>query len=115
VLQGCRCGPLLVDIGLAFRSSTSRDLDVLQRYYDTHENRVPSLVEGLRNLNTELTLALDRHHTIGHTFFMAPVMTTGALLNVWRVDGGRVRRGRLGHWAARSSPITPIKKVRGAA
>jgi 5-methylcytosine-specific restriction protein B len=60
------------------------DLEALQRYYETRENRIDSLVEGLATLNAELTAALDRHHTIGHTFFMAPVMTTERLLSVWR-------------------------------
>jgi 5-methylcytosine-specific restriction endonuclease McrBC GTP-binding regulatory subunit McrB len=60
------------------------DLEALQRYYETHENRIQSLFEGLGTLNAELTIALDRHHTIGHTFFMAPMMTSEVLLNVWR-------------------------------
>ena len=56
------------------------DLDALQRDYDTRENRVDSLFDGLATLNTELTVALNRHHTIGHTFFMTPTMTTEVLL-----------------------------------
>jgi hypothetical protein len=31
-----------------------------------------------------LTEQLDRHHTIGHTFFMASPMTDGQLQHVWR-------------------------------
>jgi 5-methylcytosine-specific restriction enzyme B len=60
------------------------DYDALERFYETRENHVDSLVDGLKELNQELTVALDRHHTIGHTFFMRRVMTTEELLNVWR-------------------------------
>jgi 5-methylcytosine-specific restriction protein B len=60
------------------------DAEALTRYFTTRENRVPSLVAGFMQLNEELTAQLDRHHTIGHTFFMANPMTEEALLRVWR-------------------------------
>lgn len=60
------------------------DLEVLRRYYTTHENGVPSLIQGVASLNAELEQRLDRHHTIGHTFFMAPGMSPAVLLRVWR-------------------------------
>ena len=49
------------------------DADVLERFYGKAENtnEVASLFDGFENLNDELTQQLDRHHTIGHTFFMA--------------------------------------------
>ena len=62
----------------------SPDPLVLERYYNQHDNSVPSLVEGLKELNRLLTKHLDRHHTIGHTFFMRPTMTPDALQRVWR-------------------------------
>jgi hypothetical protein len=34
-------------------------------------------------LNKELVSRLDRHHTIGHTFFMADPMTASQLRRVW--------------------------------
>jgi len=34
-------------------------------------------------LNEELTKCLDRHHTIGHSFFMAEHMTRARLRAVW--------------------------------
>jgi hypothetical protein len=59
------------------------DPDVLARYYDTHENDVEGLVEGFVALNAALTKQLDRHHTIGHTFFMSDPMTVTRLAQVW--------------------------------
>jgi hypothetical protein len=64
------------------------DADVLQAYYETRENRVSDLVEGFVGLNEALTTRLDRHHTIGHAFFMAEEMTPQRLLKVWRYKVG---------------------------
>ena len=41
----------------------------------THTNSVSDLLDGFEALNAALTAELDRHHTIGHTFFMATAMT----------------------------------------
>jgi 5-methylcytosine-specific restriction protein B len=60
------------------------DLDALSRYYLSHNNSVPSLLDGLRVLNAELTQHRDRHHTIGHTFFMTEHMTPTILWRTWR-------------------------------
>lgn len=44
---------------------------ILTKYYASdNTNEVPDLVEGFEALNTELEGQLDRHHTIGQTFFM---------------------------------------------
>jgi MoxR-like ATPase len=61
------------------------DRAVLERFYekDENDNQVPSLFEGFDNLNEELAARLDRHHTIGHAFFMAGLMTSAQLRRVW--------------------------------
>jgi hypothetical protein len=60
--------------------------DVLERYYAKpgRTNEVTRLFDGFERLNHELTAKLDRHHTVGHTFFMAPRMTTAELDRVWK-------------------------------
>ena len=61
------------------------DAGILQRFYaNGRENGVGNLLEGFTALNAELTRLLDRHHTIGHSFFMAEKMTRTRLENVWR-------------------------------
>jgi 5-methylcytosine-specific restriction protein B len=61
------------------------DAGILQRYYSRdHENTVSDLIEGFGALNDELTTLLDRHHTIGHTFFMTDVLTRAGLEKSWR-------------------------------
>ncbi len=60
------------------------DAGILERYYQTHTNEVTDLVEGFRQLNAELTERLDRHHTIGHTFFMHEPMTAEYLRVTWQ-------------------------------
>ena len=57
--------------------------EMLGRYFDSHENEVPDLVDGFRALNAALTEHLDRHHTIGHAFFMADPMNNDRLRHVW--------------------------------
>lgn len=57
---------------------------ILDRYYEEiGENSVPGLVDGFRALNEKLTSYLDRHHTIGHTFFMTEQMSSGRLRRIW--------------------------------
>jgi len=62
------------------------DAELLRRYYaDGHKHcHVPGLVEGFEDLNVALETALDRHHTIGHAFFMRDELTADGLKNVWR-------------------------------
>ena len=61
------------------------DEDILGRYFssDQHQNDVTNLQEGFRTLNEKLTEQLDRHHTIGHTFFMQEHLTRDRLKGIW--------------------------------
>ena len=59
------------------------DSGILRRFYQSHSNEVGNLVEGFENLNASLEARLDRHHTIGHTFFMTSPMTRQELERVW--------------------------------
>ena len=56
---------------------------ILERYFANQENQVSDLLDGFEKLNAKLTDALDRHHTIGHTFFMNDPMTPARLRHVW--------------------------------
>jgi 5-methylcytosine-specific restriction endonuclease McrBC GTP-binding regulatory subunit McrB len=62
------------------------DRRILERYYagSGHTNHVADLIDGFDGLNAALTSELDRHHTIGHTYFMAPSMTSSFLRHTWR-------------------------------
>ncbi|MGH2549612.1 MAG: McrB family protein [Thermomicrobiales bacterium] len=44
---------------------------------------VGNLAEGFVELNRQLELNLDRHHTIGHTFFMRDRMDARELRRIW--------------------------------
>lgn len=60
------------------------DASILEGYYEGGAtNDVHNLVEGFEALNVALTEHLDRHHTIGHTFFMVPHMTRTRLSQIW--------------------------------
>jgi 5-methylcytosine-specific restriction protein B len=77
-----------IDIALRRRFDVfecAPDRAVLERFYDKpgNTNLVPSLLDGFENLNGSLEERLDRHHTIGHAFFMASEMNTERLANVW--------------------------------
>jgi hypothetical protein len=61
-------------------------VSVLRRFYEhnENENEVEDLFEGFTELNDKLTTMIDRHHTIGHTFFMDERgMTPSRLRQVW--------------------------------
>lgn len=62
------------------------DAELLQRFYDLPENAtsVESLVPGFAALNRDLTQLLDRHHTIGQSFFMAMDYDRKRLELTWR-------------------------------
>ncbi len=59
------------------------DSTVLERFYKTRTNEIPDLVNGFEALNAELQNLLDRHHTIGQTFFMANPLTVTYLRKAW--------------------------------
>jgi len=59
------------------------DSKILERYYKSRDNQIPGLIDGFEQLNAQLTSTLDRHHTVGHTFFMASSMTPARLQGTW--------------------------------
>ena len=60
------------------------DAGILDRYYSAAgENEVLGLADGMSELNRALTDELDRHHTIGHTFFMRRRFTAADLQRTW--------------------------------
>lgn len=61
------------------------DGPALESYYESPERNtsVPGLADGLAALNAALTEQLDRHHTIGHSFFMASEYGPAELRRVW--------------------------------
>ena len=66
------------------------DRGVLERFYAKSDNTndVTSLFEGFVKLNDELTLRLDRHHTVGHAFFMSEHLTAERLKATWQRKTG---------------------------
>jgi 5-methylcytosine-specific restriction protein B len=59
---------------------------VLERYYaheTGHTNDVEDLRQGFEKLNTKLATELDRHHTIGHAFFLTGRLTRELVRRVW--------------------------------
>jgi 5-methylcytosine-specific restriction protein B len=61
------------------------DRELLAQYYSSAaDTSVPDLVDGFDALNAALETHLDRHHTIGHAFFMQPNFDVGTLRRVWQ-------------------------------
>jgi hypothetical protein len=62
------------------------DDELLGRFYERAENdsSIPGLVSGFKKLNEDLTALLDRHHTIGQSFFMATSYDRARLERTWR-------------------------------
>ena len=62
------------------------DPDVLERFHHkvNADFDASSLVRGFVALNQALTQHLDRHHTIGHAFFMRTNWSQDMLRNTWR-------------------------------
>lgn len=56
---------------------------ILESYYEKAQCEVPDLIAGFDKLNLRLTELLDRHHTVGHSFFMADPLTPQLLSAVW--------------------------------
>jgi hypothetical protein len=61
------------------------DAVLLEAFYDRGKNLnyVEDLVDGFEALNAALTAQLDKHHTIGQSFFMADEMTPSMLRRAW--------------------------------
>jgi 5-methylcytosine-specific restriction protein B len=60
------------------------DPAVLGRYYKSRATTVPDLVDGFAKLNDALSEQLDRHHTIGQSFFMADGYDHDRLSRAWK-------------------------------
>lgn len=59
------------------------DAEMLERYFSSIALPSAAVIEGLSRLNGHLTTDLDRHHTIGHSFFMRNDMSPKVLREVW--------------------------------
>ncbi len=59
--------------------------NALERFYMAagRDNAVDGLVDGFARLNADLTSKLDRHHTIGQSYFMRDSFTAEDLRRVW--------------------------------
>lgn len=57
--------------------------EALARYYQKTGQNLPAVVDGLAALNAALKDDIDRHHTIGHSFFMQSEMNGTRLRRVW--------------------------------
>jgi hypothetical protein len=62
--------------------------DILDAYFKQNETEVVGLGKGLKKLNDELESELDRHHTIGHSFFMEPRYSYDDLRRTWERQVG---------------------------
>ncbi len=61
--------------------------DILDSHYEKgNQTEVVGLGEGLRKLNDALESQLDRHHTIGHSFFMEPRFGYEDLRRAWELQ-----------------------------
>ena len=56
--------------------------EILEKHYQGRTS-ITGLVAGFNALNEALTQLLDRHHTIGHTFFMRDQMDAKTLRHIW--------------------------------
>ena len=59
------------------------DASILEWYFKTHINEIPGLIEGFEQLNADLAEQLDRHHLVGHSFFMENPFNAQVLRRVW--------------------------------
>jgi 5-methylcytosine-specific restriction enzyme B len=76
-----------IDIALRRRFDVfecAPDPEILAAWYVKHENSVPNLLDGFVALNQALERAIDRHHTIGHSFFMADKLSPKRLFAIWK-------------------------------
>jgi 5-methylcytosine-specific restriction enzyme B len=56
---------------------------VLSRFFAKNPLSTANLIEGFVKLNEKLHSDLDRHHTIGHAFFMRPRLDRKMLRAIW--------------------------------
>jgi MoxR-like ATPase len=56
---------------------------VLDRYFRRNGQPAPEITSGLVALNAQLESDIDRHHTIGHSFFMKSDLGPGQLRKIW--------------------------------
>ena len=58
---------------------------ILEAYYEepSHSNAVSGLADGMNLLNQELTSRIDRHHAVGHTYFMQESFDRNELRLTW--------------------------------
>jgi 5-methylcytosine-specific restriction enzyme B len=57
----------------------------LSAYYESSgSSDIPGLVDGFTSLNSALTELIDRHHTVGQSFFMEPEFSAPDLRRVWQ-------------------------------
>jgi 5-methylcytosine-specific restriction endonuclease McrBC GTP-binding regulatory subunit McrB len=59
------------------------DPEILGKHNANGRPTFAGLVDGFIRLNQMLETELDRHHTIGHTFFMRDQMDASALRQIW--------------------------------
>lgn len=76
-----------IDIALRRRFAVFELLpnyELLERYHTLAGNAFgQTLTQGLERLNQMLTDVLDRHHAIGHAFFMRPSIDRRSLEHIW--------------------------------
>jgi 5-methylcytosine-specific restriction enzyme B len=59
------------------------DPEILRKHYANGRPSLIGLVDGFIRLNQALETELDRHHMIGHTFFMREQMDAPTLRQIW--------------------------------
>jgi len=60
------------------------DPQALKNYYKgAAQLEVPDLLTGFEELNARLEAAIDRHHGVGHSFFMRDKLDSKALRGIW--------------------------------
>lgn len=75
-----------IDIALRRRFDVFECLpecDILERFFADRTNEVANLADGFQALNEELLKQLDKHHTVGHTFFTHDPLTRKRMDKIW--------------------------------